>query len=124
MEGLQGQQRLVDAADVRVGSEVHLEPGAEKHPFKPRSAGHSLWAAGGQGWMKPLGLAGAGVGRRPCRLGAPFTRELSAEGQASCSAEFLAVPTPREQAAVAVSMTYMCKAGAGLSYTDYLLAFS
>ena len=65
--------------------------------------------------MKPLGLAGAGVGRWPCRLGAPFTRQLSVEGQASCSAVFLAVPTPREQAAVAVSMTYMCKAGAGLT---------
>ena len=28
---LQGQQRLVDAADGRVGSEIHLEPVAEKH---------------------------------------------------------------------------------------------
>lgn len=52
MESLQGQQRLVDAADGRVGSEIHLEPVAEKHLSRtistPGVQGNreiALWAA-------------------------------------------------------------------------------
>jgi hypothetical protein len=40
LEGLQGQQRLVDVADGSVGGEIHLEPVAEKHTVSQAFQGH------------------------------------------------------------------------------------